>query len=335
MYGYTTLLKMIVTMLLCLCSQSLMAASLSPLYVRNYSPMVHYFGLPVMPDLDALQEQNNQWSIHAAYSSHFAAAVTPRELLIVDGESHYYTMQYQWRLTPQTYLQLDIPYLGFRGGTLDGFIEEWHHVFSLPQSGRTTLDKNRLQFYYERDGKVVFNSNPESAGLGDINLSWNRSLAGTSHLSPRHRALVVNLKLPTGSKLDWLGSGAVDLAIGLAERRQQEWWNKPAALFFSSGLLLPGKAYRLSDRQRPLVLYGGAGAALQWQSRLVFKAQVDLHTAFYTDTDIAPLGQEAAQLTLGGDILIPNGRIELAVSEDLIIDASPDVTFNIGVSLLF
>lgn len=312
------------------------AASLSPFYTRNYAPLVQFFGVPVLPDVDALQDRANQWSVHAAYSSHFAAAIDERDLVIIDGESYHYTMQYQRRIDALSSVQLSIPYLVYRGGIMDGFIEAWHDTFSLPQSGRQSLAKNRLQFYYEQDGHVVFNASPDASGLGDISLSWQRSLEAASTLAVNHQVFIVNVKLPSGSQQNWLGSGGTDLALGLAQRRRQEWMGKPVAWFLSSGFLLPGKAYYLSDRQRSMVLYGGLGWALQWQPALVFKAQLDMHSAFYNDTDMAALGQAAAQLTLGGDVLLRGGgRIELGVSEDLVIDASPDVTFNVGVVFNF
>jgi len=95
--------------------------------------------------------------------------------------------------------------------------------------------------------------------------------------------------------------------------------------------LIPGKLEMFETQQNRVVGFGAAGFAISGGRHLQFKAQLDVNTPIIRDSHAQELGGEAAQLTLGGDVLFDGFRIEIGVAEDLIIDASPDVTFHFGI----
>jgi hypothetical protein len=68
-----------------------------------------------------------------------------------------------------------------------------------------------------------------------------------------------------------------------------------------------------------------------WQ-HVELTVQLDGHTAAFDDTQLGYLGP-ATMLTFGGAILLDSGwRLSLGVSEDIVVEASPDVVFVLGLS---
>jgi hypothetical protein len=64
---------------------------------------------------------------------------------------------------------------------------------------------------------------------------------------------------------------------------------------------------------------------------LHLKAQADAHTAAFNDTALDYLG-DSLVLTVGGDYEFASGwQLDLGVSEDVQVEASPDVVFVVGV----
>jgi len=82
--------------------------------------------------------------------------------------------------------------------------------------------------------------------------------------------------------------------------------------------------------------FGGLGAGVYLSDSLLFISQLDINTPFYSSSDLVELNSYAVQLTVGGSIVLTkNARINLGVAEDLVIDASPDVTFHLDAQWRF
>jgi hypothetical protein len=71
---------------------------------------------------------------------------------------------------------------------------------------------------------------------------------------------------------------------------------------------------------------------LEW---LALKLQVDGHSALYA-SELDELGDPALILIMGGTLgLGDNTSLDIGVGEDLAVNASPDVTFHLGLSRQF
>jgi hypothetical protein len=87
---------------------------------------------------------------------------------------------------------------------------------------------------------------------------------------------------------------------------------------------------------KSFVGFGNVGAGVYITDSVVFISQLDINSPFYSSSDLVELGSYAVQLTLGGNIKFASyGELNLGLAEDLIIDASPDVTFHMAVQLRF
>ena len=86
----------------------------------------------------------------------------------------------------------------------------------------------------------------------------------------------------------------------------------------------------LPEQQRRWVGFGTIGVSWQALPALALKTQIDAHTAFYR-SELASLSITAAQLQLGGTwSLSPANAIDVAISEDIVVNTSPDVVFNLA-----
>src|SRR5690606_20243831 len=126
---------------------------------------------------------------------------------------------------------LVLPYLQHSGGGLDGFIENWHDVWNLPDGGRPQAPRDVLQYRYSRDGAVLLDVRESQSGLGDVQLQaayqlWqnDRSVA----------ALAATVKLPTGdaARLTGAGATATDITFAIST---DDWWGSGLRAFANIG----------------------------------------------------------------------------------------------------
>ncbi|HEY8554686.1 MAG TPA: DUF3187 family protein, partial [Burkholderiales bacterium] len=197
-------------------------------------------------------------------------------------------------------------------------------AFGLPEGNRPEHPTDRLRYLYERDGNRLLDLADSAGGIGDVRLhgAWPLSAGGYA------AALRASFKLPTGDPDRLHGSGAADLALWLstacdAPRCPGAWrWNG------SFGVLALGRGDVLREQQRPAALFGSLGIGWRLRAPVVLKAELRSHGAFYRDSALEPLGRTALQIILGATwILSPTATIDAAISEDVRVSTSPDVSF--------
>jgi hypothetical protein len=143
------------------------------------------------------------------------------------------------------------------------------------------------------------------------------------------------VKLPTGDEALLAGSGAADVGVTLLRRAETRWQSRPAAWYWGAGILHLGGPEVLPGDSREWVGLGLFGLSWQPFARVGFKAQLDGHTAFY-DSALDELDRNAVLATLGGWWSIDEERtLTVAVIEDLIVRAAPDVSIQVGFDWTF
>ena len=296
-------------------------ASASPLPTRDQNPFVAAFGLPGLTGVRL--PERTEWAIELNWASTALVQNAANESLIVDAESREVRLSIAHRLAERWSVELELPYRYTGGGSLDGFIDDWHDVFGLPEGARRIQPQDRLRLRYWRDGDTLIELDSPVEGLADASLSLAYSLSASDR-SAVSAALAV--KLPTG-KNHWLNStNAVDIsAILSAERRIAERWSiagQLSATWLGEGDLLP-------HLQRELVWSGHASVAFALTPKVALALQMDGHTrAFDSHLDFF---DDALIATLGGRIAFgTDWTFSLGVSEDIMVEHSPDVVFVFG-----
>ncbi len=300
-----------------------------PIYVANQNPFVQIFGLPKAESGIITPKGKLDAGFTYHVSNNAISSEEGNETIIWDGETAQYNMRFRYGVSEHLELGMDIPYVDHSGGYLDSLIRHYHDLFGMSNERQEKFEKNKLHYKHD-DVDMTERAN----GFGDIRFSAAIPLFADSLHEQRYLALRPQLKLPTGDADDLLGSGGTDVSMGLAYSDFQSLRKLNMALSAHAGAIYMGNTKVLRDKQRHFAGYGGV--ALNWMATdyLVFKLQMDLHTAFY-DSELKQLGS-SMQLLAGGTARLPgNVLLDLGISEQLITDATPDVGFYLSLRHLF
>ena len=310
---------------------------IEPFKTNNRSPLLQIFGLPAETSASILSPGRWQVGLTMDISSSYTAGTSGNEQILLDGELYRWTLAARYGISNRFELGLELPFVLQGGGFLDGFIVDWHKFWGLPQGGRDTAPKNRLNYSYSKNGVRQLSMDQASGGIGDLSL-----LAGYKLFEHRdsvdHDTLAVRtqLKLPTGESSRLLGSGSIDLALFLtgSMNRQTEWGT--IGIFGSAGGMVTSDGDVLKHQRENLAGFGAAGIGWAPADWINFKVQCNLNTPLYASSSLPELGQVAALVTMGGTLKFPgNYLLDIGVGEDIAVGTAPDVSLHLGLSKRF
>ena len=299
-------------------------AAADPFPTRDQNPLVATFGLPT--PLDARIDDETRWATHVDvnWGSTELLQTDAEGALLVDAETFEARWTLQRTLSERMALQVEIPWRHVGAGQLDGFIDEWHDFFGLPEGARPDLPDNELHIVYQGYGGRELSIEDSHSGLGDVVASLGYEISATQKSG---HTLWLSVKLPTGDEQTLMGSGALDASLVFATERQlaPDW-----SAFGQVGVTWLGQGEVLFERQQRWVWSGLAGIGWRAWRGLELKAQLDAHTAAYDADGLDYLG-DAVILTVGGEYRTVSGwRFDAGVSEDLAVEGSPDVVIVLG-----
>ncbi|MCG2740566.1 MAG: DUF3187 family protein [Syntrophaceae bacterium] len=301
------------------------ATEIVPFESTNQSPLVQIYGLPGAGNAVVLPRGRTEVGLNVALSNNYAVNENSREDIILDGETTRFTVAARYGLFPGLEVGVKIPYISHSGGFLDGFIENYHGAFGFPNAGRDQAPQNRFLYRYRRDGVEKLRIDSSGSGIGDLLLTTALQL-----YQEEIQGMTLNaaIKLPTGDSDQLRGSGSTDFSLWLHERTGGAFSAGNWASYGSAGILFMREGKVLPDQQKRWVGFGTLGigwAPLEWIS---FKVQADAHTPFFSDSDLKEIAANAVQLIVGGTISFSERTaLDIGVSEDLIVNTSPDVVF--------
>ncbi len=299
-------------------------AHAEPLATRNQHPLVALYGLP-MPLAARLPGAgsgrigaNLNWSNFATTDSSDQRSYT------LDGEVFEVRVQAEHAMGDRFAVHGELAWRQLSGGSLDSLVENWHDLFGMPNGARDRLPEDALLIDYSAGESTLLRVENDSSGLADLPLSLGYQLTASERGAV---ATWLTLKVPTGKAEDLTGSGAVDVALSLAgERQLSDRWQ----LFGQANVAWLGNGDVLEDLQQDFA--GSLLAGTTWQAwrGLELTAQLEANTAVMdTGTD---LDGDAVVLTLGGRYRTQSGWMwDFGFSEDLQVDASPDIVFLLAV----
>jgi hypothetical protein len=315
------------------CADTSHSQEVRPLYSFNQSPLIQIYGLPALGGAQVLAPNQQNFTFRLQIANNFSGGKHDSESIILDGETHRLTLAWHQGLADEVEWGFELPYLTHGGGFLDSTIESWHNNLGLPQGGRTDVSRNQTDFRYTRDGVDLIHLTHPVSGYGDARLLAGKQIEMNKTLGIDSMALRASLKLPTGQSSELRGSGSTDLAlwVSVVTTPVPDAWN----LYGGGGILLMTEGKVLPQQQRHQVSFGTLGISRKY-SNIALNAQLDAHSPFYHDSHMRPLGTYAAQGLVG---LIwevsPRRFLEFSASEDIVADTSPDVAFNLSLTLPF
>jgi hypothetical protein len=299
-----------------------------PLLTRNQHVLTKLFGIPAplparLPGPGGgLATLTLNWSSFASIDGSGASSAT------LDGEVVDVRARVDHALAPRWAWHAEMAWQDLSGGSLDSLVDSWHEAFGLGGGARNRLPQDQLLIEYVVDGVARLRVDEDGSGVADIPVSVGYQVAESEQSAV---SAWLSIKLPTGETERLGGSGAVDVALSVAATRQvADSWQ----VFGQASVAWLGEGDILPDEQ--LDFAGSMIAGTTWQATPAFDltAQIEANTAvFDTGTD---LDGDAVVLTLGGTFRTRGGwRFDLGLSEDVLVDASPDFVIIAGVGRSF
>lgn len=297
-----------------------------PLSLSDRSPLVQRFNLPGMRGGRLLIEGESQWRFGADLANNYVRDSAGDESLIFDGESQRYELGVRYGLGSQWEVGVMLPWISYRGGVLDSFIDRWHKVWGLPDHHRSDYATDQLQFLHTTRGRTDFEFDKAQSGFGDVQLQIANQIVQSERSNV---ALITSVNLPTGDDEKLTGSGGTSIGVMLAAT-YSDWLNLPLTLHGNIGAQTLPDGDVLDERQKKSAWFGSAeiawAATRQWRLR----AQINSHSAIY-DSALASLGETSTQLLLGGSVrLSSRWALDIALSEDIAVDTAPDVALQLA-----
>ena len=305
-----------------MCLLYLSTASAEPFLTQDQNPFSLIHGQPQPISALLPEAGKTRWSLGLDITNTLNFETTPQESLTLDFESYHLRLSFLHSLNDSWALLLDIPYVDRGGGFLDGPIDSWHSAFGLPQANRPNVPDGKFQIKYINNGVTEYDLGTSVEGLGDLQI-------GLGHQLQRDATTAVGLwlvaDLPTGDINRLTGNDALDISLLLTgSYRFNKKWSTDANL----GVLFPGEnqigaTMTVEDN----VVFGYAG--LQWEPHPVFDLRIQFggHTQYYTNSKLLLLG-ESYNIVFGGTVHVSAcSDFDIAVSEDIKVGATPDVSF--------
>ena len=133
------------------------------------------------------------------------------DLFFIDTEQDRTALFVRWGTSRRIEVDVEVPFLSYRGGMFDPAIEWYHRNLGLSNSGRDLYEQDIVQMVLTLDNDEYFaDRSPSTFEIGDVSLTGRFPLAD----SPRGAAaLSVGVKFPTGDPESLGGSGSLDAGL--------------------------------------------------------------------------------------------------------------------------
>jgi hypothetical protein len=307
-----------------------------PLRVSNYYPPHLMFLMPAPAAPRDGEAGNWELDLAVGYAASFVNENSKRWRTVIDLEMTVLEFGLAAGLSNRFSLGADLRFAGMSGGFLDGFLEDFHDAFGLPNYGRDQRPDNEFLYYIEKDGEQWLES--EFGGMHPVDSSLSAEYLLTDRGDPRApggrftAALSYALKLPVGDETAGFGSGKLDHRVALPLR----WIGDPFALYLAPAFSVLADPDTAGADIRVRNVFGTFFAA-EWAFGRNWSALAGLnfYTSPFENTGIDQFDDDSFQLDVG---LIwspdPGPRLELSFSEDLTRPA-PDFALRMGLGYRF
>lgn len=316
----------VLAVLFCCTSQTVRAQDqiFDALPLRNHNPILQVFGLPPFQTSTIAAEGAWDFDIGFDLTNDADYANESNQLLIIDGESQVLSISLRRRVMDKLELGVEVPFVRHSGGFLDGTIKDWHDLLGLSNSTRPGPN-DQLYYYYELDGVALLDFSESESGIGDVRLS--------AAIPLKSFTIRAGVKFPTGDAEKLTGSGASDFSLGVYGATSTTLFDRELDISGFVGALALGDGDVMSEYQRSTVAYGGF--ALRWHATPKFALSTQWYVQdSYFDLDIDEVGGSTIELGIGMDFRLRKSLLRLAIVEDIVGGAAPDVALHLSLRSL-
>jgi hypothetical protein len=308
-------------------------ASRGPLPERANGPLVQTF-LVLRPRTAATTTPGDvDLRIESAYSSIFEVGNGTLGSVSFDGELWRTSAMVRTGLGPRTDFEIEVPVVYATSGFLDVFIETWHSILGLPDSGRDLRPQFDYDMRVEAGDVEAYSMEGNSVGLGDVPLVVTHRIVDARGASP---AVFVQgaLEIPVGSEADGFGNGEFDWGLGVGLESDLGDW------ILGGGIGWTDRRRSSSFARADLPVDDGWAlhTSAEWRAHHDWSLLVGLRfeNAVTESLEIEELSGEVLELDLGVAIDgAGSTRWLVGFSEDVIAASGPDFTAFLGFQVAF
>lgn len=269
-----------------------------------------------------------------AYSSMFEDGTDGSSTVLFDGELSRTGLLFTTGVSPTTDVEFEVGLAYASSGFLDTFIESWHDALGFPNGGRGKREKGEFAMHAEKDGRRVYEMDPDRLELGDLPIVLTQRVLDeeTAGVSFDLRG---GIELPSGSQSRGFGNGGVDWGGGaLAEKSIDRFTFGLGAYYVDAAT--PDSFERGGieiDAQR----YYHAGLECRWNEWVSIVTGLRASTATTRDITIEEANGRVLDFDMGFVFDDPqtDRRLSFGLSEDLISESGPDFTVFFAWSFVF
>ena len=205
-----------------------------PFPVRSLSP-VQLLYFQFTPER-AVTVPRGVWNVRfdLVEANMLASDVNGGDSFLFDFELTRANLALQYGVFDSLAVGLEIPLLYTWRGFLDEPIKFFEDVTGFKRSIRFDRPQHLFNYVLQKDDRNALKGSSGAVGIGDIALSAKVSLREEGRLAPAVAGRFA-LKLPTGDADRALGSGEVDVGLGVALEKTFG----PVGVYFNTGLTIP------------------------------------------------------------------------------------------------
>ena len=306
-----------------------------PLQVKNQFPIFIHANQPYLEK--AMTETS--FSAGLSHSSIFTVQNSGEWVIDMDMEITELNLRYKHYIKSIGEVGIDIPFMAFGNGFMDGFLESYHDLINDPdpygRSGRPEdsflyeiRNGEYTELLAERGSGVQGNTavvlGRTGTGLGDIRLTLKRPLIISDNYS---LSIKGDIELPTGDAKEGYGNGSIDAGVSILYDRLltdkiMSYWN--------IGAVFPGDVDGYSHIDLNNFIYGGTAIEIDIFPKLGLLFQLQAQSPVYPETDLLAIDWTAYLLAFGCRYNKGSNSIEFSITEDINSAGAPDFTANIS-----
>jgi hypothetical protein len=301
-----------------------------PMPSRAIAP-VHLMFMSLRPRVATTQAEGSAGvQVTSAYSSMFENGNSSNSTVVLDGELWHNAVSVRYGLSPSADLEIEVPTLYSTSGFLDDFVEEFHALFFLPNSGRDERPEFAHEMEVHKNGGQIYEMDGDQFGLCDIPIVLTHRLADESDTSPA-LAVRMGIELPTGSESGGFGNGEIDAGAGILAQKSWSRWTGTAAVDY----VLTGdpSAFEENDVDALDLFDAQLGVEYRWNDDVSLVTGAVFSSTVTHDVSIEELDSPLLMIDMGIAWDLDSSRLTFGFQEDAIAAAGPDFTFFLAWSL--
>ena len=291
----------------------------------NANPFVRIHALPGYSAGEFLSAGQASSQVDLEITNEFHLQSKADEEVYFDYERTQLNLSFQYGITDDLSVGVNLPYISNSGGFMDGLIENWHDLFGLQQGGRDDSPRDQFIISYQNTEQSLRLDNSDQ-GIGDISLFLNKRIIDVDQHKLKARA---SIKLPTGDDDQLFGSGGYGFSMSLNGSKQfADKWQA----FGMVGLSYLQDGHVLPNLQTNLVGSAVVGIGWQFKPRFGLSVQLDLNSEVYDGADVDAINGQAGVLNFSANYRFSEKTIlSFGFNEDVIHkDAAPDFGINLA-----